>query len=493
MTLAQGTSVDVTEAAVRTLEASALEVKRELDAELGMSDGESVMRHVLVSVGEQPSLQSGPARRTGRGSHLGQVAIELMGSNDRPVSAASIVDRWRAATPPIPDVEELAFSSDYVDDGPPIDLELRSSDVAQLVDAAAQLRAALAGYPGVFDVTDSFREGKQELELSILPAAEALGLTLEDLARQVREAFYGEEAQRIQRGREDVKVMVRYPESQRTSLADLDGLRIRTPDGGEVPFRTVARAEHGHGFASIQRTDRQRVIEVSANVDETRANANQVLADIEERVLPGLLRDHPGLGYGLAGNQRDQSRGLAQLARSYLLALAAIYVLLAVPLRSYGQPLIIMAVIPFGLVGALGGHIVMGLGFSVMSLFGIVALSGVVVNSSLVLVHCVNDLRASGASLRDAVRAAGRARFRPIVLTTVTTFAGLTPLLLERRLGAQFLIPMATSLAFGVVFATVISLFLVPAAYCILDDLAGTLRAWILRTRHAAGSASGRS
>ena len=359
--------------------------------------------------------------------------------------------------------------------GDPIDFELRAADVDQLVAAADALKEKLVTYPGVFDISDSFRAGKDEIVLSILPAAEALGLTLDDLARQVRQAFYGEEAQRIQRGRDDVRVMVRYPESQRRSLAGLDELRIRTPEGGEVPFYRVARASRGRGFASIRRANRQRVINVTADVDPKVADANTILTDIEANVLPELLASIPGLSYSLEGEQREQRKTGGALARNYAFALALIYALLAIPLRSYGQPLIIMAVIPFGLVGAIGGHLIMGVGFSMMSVFGVVALSGVVVNSSLVLVHHINQRRDQGAPLAEAVRDAGVARFRPILLTSLTTFAGLSPILFERNMGAQFLVPMATSLAFGVAFATAISLFLLPASYLILEDL----RHWV--------------
>ncbi len=309
----------------------------------------------------------------------------------------------------------------------------------------------------------------------MLPAAEALGIDLEDVARQVRRAFYGEEAQRIQRGRDDVRVMVRYPEEERRSLADLANLRIRTPDGGEVPFYSVARAEPGVGFANIQRVDRRRTVAVTADVDIHVTNANQVIADVEREVLPDVLATHSGLSYSLEGEQREQQESLSNLVGSYAFALFVIYALLAIPLRSYAQPLIIMAVIPFGLIGAMAGHVIMGLDFSMISLFGVVALSGVVVNSSLVLVDGVNRRRASGVSVTEALAGAGMSRFRPIVLTSLTTFAGLTPLLLEDRLGARFLIPMATSLAFGVIFATAISLFLVPSAYLVLEDVG---RAW---------------
>jgi multidrug efflux pump subunit AcrB len=471
ITLPQGSPYEATEAAVATLERSLHHAQAEIEAELGVAPG-SLVKHVLASVGEQPSLRGGPpAPDGGSASHLGQVSVELGDGNERPLSSREITDRWRAATPPLPDVEELIFNSQYMSVGSPIDVELRSADTRQLEHAAQRLKEHLTSYPGVFDVADSFLAGKEEIELAILPSAQTLGLTLDDLARQVRQAFYGEEVQRIQRGRDDVRVMVRYPQSQRRSLADLDGLHIRTPDGAEVPFYAVAKAERGRGFANIKRANRQRVVDVTADVDPEVSSANRVLSELERNFLPRLLAEHPGLSYGLEGEQREQRKTVTALVRNYGFALVLIYALLAVPLRSYGQPLLIMAVIPFGLVGAIAGHLIMRIGLSMMSVFGAVALSGVVVNASLVLVHRVNELRSGGVPLEQAVRDAGIARFRPIVLTSLTTFAGLTPLLLEQAMGAQFLIPMATSLAFGVAFATVISLFLVPCGYLILEDL----------------------
>ncbi|MCH7598482.1 MAG: efflux RND transporter permease subunit, partial [Myxococcales bacterium] len=281
----------------------------------------------------------------------------------------------------------------------------------------------------------------------------------------------GVEVQCIQRGRDELRVMVRYPESERRSLSDLEGMRIRTPDGDEVPFDRVARAEHGTGYASIWRSNRMRVVNVNADVDRSIANSNEIMNDLRAGFMDQLLAAHPGLQYELQGEQREQSKVLTGLMRDFGLALVLIYALLAIPLRSYSQPLIIMAVIPFGLVGAIGGHVLMGKGLSMMSVFGVVALAGVVVNASLVLVHYINTRRELGLSLATAVKDAGVARFRPIVLTSLTTFVGLTPLLLERSVSAQFLIPMAISLAFGVAFATVVTLFLVPCGYIILEDL----------------------
>ncbi len=309
----------------------------------------------------------------------------------------------------------------------------------------------------------------------------------------MRQAFYGAEAQRIQRGRDDIRVMVRYPRDRRRSLADLDNLRIRTLGGSEVPFYAVARIERGRGYATINRADRRRVINVTADIDDEIANANEILADLKSDVMPALLADYPSLSYDLEGVQREQKKTLDALRTDAMFALVLIFALLAVPLRSYVQPLIIMAVIPFGLVGAIAGHLIMRMDLSMMSVFGVVALSGVVVNSSLVLVHYVNQRRDVGSALRDAVREAGVARFRPIVLTSMTTFAGLTPLLLEGSVSAQFLIPMAISLAFGVVFASSISLFLVPSLYLILEDVKRGIRQFTEWLRFSARGSAGPS
>ncbi|MEC9302091.1 MAG: efflux RND transporter permease subunit, partial [Acidobacteriota bacterium] len=326
------------------------------------------------------------------------------------------------------------------------------------------------------DIADSFRQGKQEIKLNIEPTAEVLGLSLQDLARQVRQAFYGEEAQRIQRGRDDVRVMVRYPEAERRSVGDLENMRIRTPDGQQVPFSQVARVEPGRGFASIKRVNRQRALNVTAAVDETTTTAGDIVADLDTRVLPELLQPFPDIRYSFAGQQTELRDSTSGLTQGFMVAVLFIYLLLAVPLKSYSQPLIIMSAIPFGLVGATWGHLIMGKDISLLSMFGLVALAGVVVNDSLVMVDFINRFRRQTGSLTRAVREAGVARFRPILLTSLTTFFGLLPLMLETSLQAQFLIPMAISLAFGVIFSTFITLILVPAGYFIIEDLKGLFR-----------------
>ncbi len=473
LTMPPGTPVDVTAAAMKRIEKAALKVRDELAAE-GPGEAPSPIQHIFTSIGDQPLASSrGPMgeAETVAKSNVGEIAIELAPSEDRDVESSEIVRRWRSYTPPIPDVVELTFASSIFTPGEPINVQLTGLDLEKLQAAAQRLKSELAKYEGVIDISDTFRPGKQEVKLSVKPAAEAFGIKLGDLARQVRQAFYGEEAQRIQRGRDDVRVMVRYPEEERRSVGDLENMRIRTADGGEVPFPVVAKAEMGRGYSSIRRVNRQRAINVTADVDPMRGNQGDVIADLTDKVLPALLADYPGVSYSFEGEQREQAETFGGLARGFLMALIMIYALMAIAFRSYLQPLIVMCVIPFGFVGAVWGHMIMGLDMTVLSMFGLVALTGIVVNDSIVLVHYVNKRRSEGAPVETAVRDAGMVRFRAIILTSVTTFGGLTPLLLERSVQAKFMIPMAVSLAYGVVFATFITLVIVPVAYVVLDDI----------------------
>jgi len=346
------------------------------------------------------------------------------------------------------------------------------------------VRTKLASYRGVTDIADSFRAGKQEVRLAIREEARPLGLTQSDLARQVRQAFYGDEVQRIQRGRDELKVMVRYPELERESLGSLEEMRIRTKEGVEVPFDAVAEASLGRGFATIRRTDRERIVRVTANVDRAVITPEKIIADMQV-VMPELLSRHPGVSYQLDGEQREQGRAMKGLARGVAISLLLIYALLAIPLKSYIQPLIIMSVIPFGAVGAILGHLIMGWDVVFFSVLGIVALSGVVVNASLVLVHYVNGQRERGVGVLESVRSAGVTRFRPIFLTSATTFIGLVPLMFEGAVAARPLVPMAIALGYGVLFAAVVTLFLVPCGYMMLDDLLGH------RDEEASASTSG--
>jgi multidrug efflux pump subunit AcrB len=472
VTLPEGTPGSITRTTVDRIANAALDLRSELES----VHGPGLFRQVLASVGDQP-FRTAVSRNGGRAGedfarpNVGEVHIQLSPSEARTLSATEVVNRWRAKAGLIPDAVEVVFSSSLFSSGNAVDVRLTGPDVEALREAAEELKTRLGRFPAIKDTADSYRAGKQEFRLRLKPEAEAAGLTLMDLARQVRQAFYGEEVQRVQRGRDDVRVMVRYPENDRRSLASLEELRIRLPDGTEVPFPIVASAAYGRGYASITRVDRQRSINVTADVDRSIGNANEILAEIRRVDVPELMERHPGLSFDFEGEQREQKETMGGLLRGFGLALFLIFALIAIPLKSYLHPFVVMSSIPFGFVGAVLGHVVMGLHLTVLSMFGLVALAGVAVNDSLVLVDFINRARRSGIRLIDAVREAGVKRLRPIVLTSLTTFAGLTPLILEKSVQAQFLIPMAVSLGFGVVYCTVTTLLLVPAIYLVIEDV----------------------
>ncbi len=449
-------------------------MRKELDGEEKREKG--ILRHVLSSVGSQPYMvaqqqNAGSMLGNQSYSHIGEVMIELAPSEDRTQSATEIVRRWRELSPAVPGAVEVSYTASLMRSGAPINVELTGTTMSALLEGRKRLRAKLESYTGVVDINDSFRNGKQEVRFRMKEAGEHLGLRQLDLGRQIRQAYYGEEAQRVQRGRDDVPVMVRYPAASRSTLASLEELRVRTPASDAISLEDVAELSWGRGYAEIRRANRMRAIQVTAEVDKTLANANEVMADLKAEFLPGLVRDVPGLAYGFEGQQRQQREFMDAMGYRALLALVLIFALLAIPLKSYLQPLIIMSVIPFGIVGAIWGHAFMGMDLTMMSTIGLIALTGIVVNDSLVVVDFVNRKVRAGTEVLQAVREAGISRFRPILLTSLTTFAGLTPLLFEKSMQARFLIPAAVALAFGVVFATVITLVLVPCLYVVLDDM----------------------
>ncbi|MXW21669.1 MAG: efflux RND transporter permease subunit, partial [Gammaproteobacteria bacterium] len=422
----EGVDVEQTAGAARQIEAAALELKAELDA--ANPGRPSLIRHLFTSVG-QPL---GGRIRDRPQSHAAEVVLSILPLSERgDVSVTEMADRWRELTGPIYDAVSLNFSTTGLSVGDAISIQLQGRDVDGLAGAAAELRGELARFEGVRDISDSFRAGKQEARLSLRPEGRQLGLTLNDLARQARQAFYGEEAQRVQRGAEDVRVMVRYPEAERRSLGDLENMRIRAADGAEIPFAAVAEIELGRGYSDIRRVNRQRVVTVRADVDRDAVTPEAVLRSLEDNALPEILSRYRGISYSLTGEQEQQNESVTGLINFIPVALLMIYALLAIPLRSYLQPLLIMSVIPFGAVGAIIGHIVMGEQFIITSIFGLIALAGVAVNSSLVLVDYVNRQRRAGVSLRMAVHRACIVRFRPILITSATTFAGLMPLMLN--------------------------------------------------------------
>jgi multidrug efflux pump subunit AcrB len=474
LTMPAGTPVERTTEIAAHLERSAREALTKADKER-LGDVPPLFKHSISSVGLHMAGRGPMAMGPSIGSHLAQVRVEILEGEERDVTATQLATAWREKAGLIPDAESVTFQSALFSAGNPIEVHLSLDNHEQLLEAADDLKKELTGYPGVFDVEDSFLPGKEEMQLKLKLAARSLGLTLNDLAQQVRHAFYGAEALRFQRDQDEVKVLVLYPESERKSLGDVEQMRIRLPDGFEVPFSQVAEVKMEQGYASIERAQRRRVIKVAADVDETITNANEVRMDLVSRFLPQLQDSYAGLRYTIEGEGKEQQESLADVVRGFVIALFGIYALLAIPFRSFSQPLIVMSAIPFGLVGAVTGHLIMGHNLSLLSMFGIVGLAGVVVNDSLVLVDATNRFRDQGLSAREAITRAGPLRFRAVILTSLTTFAGLTPMLLERSLQAQFLIPMAISLGFGVLFSTGITLLLVPSLYMILDDVHGLL------------------
>jgi len=472
LTMPFGTPAAKTKVHVERMHKLAKQLVAEYDAK--MPDGKTILRNIYTVVGGHTSRRS-----MGSGSpHLGEVAIYLKQSDQRNVGSVGFARRWSKLIGEIPGAESLLFRAELMHMGDDIAVQLAHDDFAVLQAAAIRVKKALYGYKGLLDIADSYEEGKRELALKLRPEARALGITQAELASQVRGAFYGAEALRLQRGRNELRVMVRYPLSQRRSLADVNAMRIRTANGGEIPFAQAAFVDDGRGFSYIQRTNRRRVIDVTARANRRVANPDEILQELKVGVLARLQADYPGLTYDLEGQMRERRESMSSMRWGFLAALGVIFVLLAIPFRSYAQPLLVMSAIPFGIVGAVGGHLLMGFDMSLLSMMGVVALTGVVVNDSLVLIDFINRNRKQGMSVYDAVLAGGQRRFRPIVLTTATTFLALAPMLAEPSVQAKFLVPMAVSLAFGVLFATQITLVLIPALYMILED-AKAAWAWL--------------
>ncbi|RUO35253.1 efflux RND transporter permease subunit [Aliidiomarina sanyensis] len=447
-----GTNEERTIQNLRSIREVMLAMNEEYEAQYGSS----LVRHVNVFLNSPET---------------GTIFIELEKSERREIDGFAVINEWRERTPEIPGARDLNFSANFGPGGGyDVEFLLSGTNLEELAGAARALRTELAQYGGVFDITDTFGIAREEVQLNLLPQADALGLSLQDVALQVRQAFFGAEAQRLPRNDEEVRVMIRYPLEERRSIGNLESMMIRTADGREVPFREVAVAQMGEGFGTINRINGVRAVTVRARVDKDRVEPGVIVRDIRDNYLPEILENYPNVRFGLEGASLEQAQALVALAWGALAALVGIYVLMAIPLKSYLQPLLIMSVIPFGVIGAIFGHFVLGMPLSLLSLFGIIALAGVVVNDSLILVDYVNKTKSEFKDLREAVVNAGAARFRAIVLTSLTTFLGLTPIVLERSLQAQMVIPMAVSLAFGILFATVITLLLIPCLYLVQND-----------------------
>jgi len=470
LTMPAGTPVEETTNVVDYLEKCAREALSETDRERD-EDATPLFQKNLSMVGLHLTITGPNVGEASRGGHLAQIFIEILKGEDRDVSATKLTRLWREKVGSVPEAESITFQSELMHTGNAVEVHLSLEDNEMLIVASEDLKKELSEYPGVFDISDSFLPGKMEMQLKLKPTARSLGITLNELAQQVRSAFYGAEALRLQLERDEVKVLVRYPDSERKSLGKVEDMRIRKMDLSEIPFKQVAEVDMQQGYTTIERSQRRRVIKVTADIDESVTNANEVRKYLEGEFLPELGNRYVGLRYSMEGEGKEQKESMADVFRGFIIALFGIYALLAIPFKSFTQPFIIMIAIPFGIVGALLGHLIMGHNVSFLSFFGIVGLAGVVVNDAIVLIDRANRLKKEGEDVYTAVNHAGKSRFRAILLTSLTTFAGLTPIMLERSLQAQFLIPMAISLAFGVLFATVITLFLIPCFYLIHNDI----------------------
>nr|WP_279382479.1 efflux RND transporter permease subunit [Acanthopleuribacter pedis] len=434
-------------------------------AEIG-KEGDS--RGILTTMGTGFN-ENGP---TPRGGHLTTVFVYLVPSVDRDYSSAAYVAAFRKKVGNLPGLEKMTFDySTGPSAGSPIDVELNHTDLGVLETAAADLAVRIQEYSGLKDIDDGFEEGKPQYDFQIKPEASTLGLTARDLANQLRAAFYGERAFRQQRGREEVWVMTRLPEAERASASDIRDLMIRVPGGGEIPLYEAAVVTEGRSYTKISRRNGRRVVNVRADINQGEANSVEIMNDITAKHLPALQAKYPGLGYSFEGEAKERADTNKSLGIGFMFAMLVVYGLLAIPFGSYTQPFLVMSAIPFGMVGAVLGHIIMGYDISMISIMGVIALAGVVVNDSLVLIHAANEFRASGKGPLDSIIAAGMRRFRPILLTSLTTFFGLAPMIMETSVQARFLIPMAISLGFGILFATFLILGLIPALYMILEDL----------------------
>lgn len=460
-----GTPFSVTEKAAERLIAGARQVNENV--------GGTSFKSVSVTVGGRISSGGGPGGGTSStvASHLASVQVQLAAEPQRTLSAKQLERMWRTEVGPVPGVEKLSYVAEFFRGGSALAFDLSHQDDAVLLQAVEELKQSFSANSALYDVQDSVSPGKRQFDIELTPAGEAAGLTASDVARQLRQNFFGEEVQRIQRGRQELKVMVRYPEDQRRSTRDFFNVRINLADGTQAPLTAMARVTESRSLSEINRIDGRRVISVSGEVDTTLATPGEVSAAVLGDVIPKLRQDYPGLQVEQGGFGRDQSEDLASLGKMMLIAMLIIYSLLASQLKGYVQPLIVLSGVPFGAAGALVGHYLLGFDLSFISLFGMVALSGVVVNDSLVLMDRYNQVRrTTDLSVQQAVVAASTRRFRAIFLTTVTTALGLTPMLFETSIQAQFLIPMAVSLATGIVFASVIILFVVPALIVIRED-----------------------
>ena len=460
----EGTPVAVTEQTIDRIERAALAL--DTDPTLVPATPGNLVRQIYSITGEFADFMSV------RGNNLCEVRVELMPASDRRISDEIIIERWREHIGKIYGATQVTIARQPI--GPlenPLEIRLLGYDLDDLAEASERIQNKLAEFKGLYDIHDDLIPGKRELHISLKPAAQALGLTLEDVAKQLRYGFFGGEAIRLQRGRDQIKVRVRLAEEERRSITDLENIRIKTAQEYEVPFLEVADIEWAQGYAFVMHQSGKRRIRVVADVDERHTNAEQVLHELEAGFLDDVVNDYNDMSFVFGGNRAQMNKTLSSLASGYAIAMLLIYAILGAMLRSYVQPLVILAAVPLGLFGVVIGHAVLGMHLTMMSVFGAVALSGVVVNDSLVLLDAVNRELADGRQVLDAVRRAGESRFRAVTLTSITTVAGLLPILAEQSSQAQSVKPMAVAICFGLVFSTVLTLIVIPALFLVSNDL----------------------
>ncbi len=454
----EGTDVTKTKAAVETLVAAIRDIGQKSEAEYGQRQIENIFSSAGGATGKH-------------GGHFGSVTVELAGADTRQLSGEDVANRWRTAVGAIPDVQSLTFSSSLTTAVPDLEVELYGSNLESLISASQRLARDIEALQGVYGVHSSYGQGGREVALELRPSAADSGLTLASLADQVRQAFQGLDVQSFQRGLSEATVTVRHPDAQRDSGWYLENMPIQLPTGGVAPLASVAQLTYGSGPREINRRDGDRVAQVSASVDKALASTVEVTNAIERKLLPAVLVDYPDVQWRRSGLTQRTQVYKSYLLWAFLLATLVNYAMMAVMLRNFTQPLLVLYAIPFGAVGALLGHLLMGIELSIWSIAGVIAVSGIVVNDNLVYIDYINQRRQQGASIRDAILAAGQARFRSIVLTSLTTFLGLSSIMFAGDITTQFLLPMAVSVAFGELFATFITLIMLPATYTAMDDI----------------------
>ncbi|MEP2495343.1 MAG: efflux RND transporter permease subunit [Parasphingorhabdus sp.] len=456
-----GTTITETEKIARLIEQKGRETFAKFEAEKD-EDEPSPLRGIFTLIGQAPRV-NGPAFETkGFSSNIASVQFSFIPGDQRALTSREFENAWRENVGTVVEARSLVFASDLISIGAPVDVQISDPDPDVVEAASIKLMEKLNRFSGVFDIESDQDEGLKEIQLRLKPEARSLGVTLQDVALQVRAAFFGSEALRVQRGQEDMRVYIRLPEEERNSIVDVERFRVRVP-GGEVPLATLAEVSFGQAPSVIRRTDGRRITTVTADINTDVVTGQEIATAVTDEIMPELQADYPQLLYRFGGEQKEQQESFGDLGLAFLAALLMIYTLLAIPFRSYMQPLIIMAVIPFGIIGALIGHLVLGLPLGVLSIFGIIALSGVIVNGSLILIDFINENVREGMEIEEAIINGAKSRFRPIMLTSLTTFLGVAPITFETSTQAQFLIPMSASLGFGVLFGAVILQMLIPA------------------------------